>query len=58
MTINEVRQNEDMNPIEGGDVATLQVNQVSLKHFDQYSKTISTNNERNNDGTGTAEAGE
>lgn len=53
MTINEVRQNENMNPIDGGDVATVQVNQVSLKHFDQYSKTISEPTTQKNEGSTT-----
>lgn len=50
MTINEVRQQEDMNPITGGDTATVQVNQVALNHFDQYSETISKPNNGNNEG--------
>jgi len=50
LTINEVRQLEDLNPINGGDTATVQVNQVSLKHFDDYSRTISQPTENNNEG--------
>lgn len=50
VTINEVREMEGLNPLQFGDVSTLQVNQVSLKHFDQYSETISKPKE--NDGTG------
>jgi HK97 family phage portal protein len=54
MTINEVRMNEQMNPITGGDIATVQVNQVSLEHFDQYSKTISEPTTQSNEGRTTA----
>ena len=43
MSINEVRQKEDMNPVDGGDQHTLQVNQVALEQFSAYSKKISSN---------------
>jgi HK97 family phage portal protein len=47
LSINEVRQGEDLNPVEGGDVHTVQVNQLALDKLDAYSETISKSNESN-----------
>jgi HK97 family phage portal protein len=41
--INEVRAKERMAPVDGGDVHTVQVNQVALSEFENYSKKISSN---------------
>jgi HK97 family phage portal protein len=41
MSINEARMKEDMNPVEGGDVHTVQVNQIALEYFNQYSEKLS-----------------
>jgi HK97 family phage portal protein len=46
MSINEVRAKEDMNPVEGGDLHTVQVNQIALSNFEQYSNKISSDDER------------
>lgn len=55
LTINEVREMEDMNPTQGGDTHMTQVNSISLKHFEEYSKGLAqTNNE--NDGRQTDNA--
>jgi len=43
MNRNEVRAKERMNKIEGGDIYTVQVNQISLNELDNYSKKISSN---------------
>ena len=54
MSINEVRKEEDKNPIKGGDVHLVQVNQLSLDKIEDYSDSISnnTNNgERENNNT-------
>tara|TARA_R100001463_G_scaffold60581_1_gene113148 strand:- start:2071 stop:2784 length:714 start_codon:yes stop_codon:yes gene_type:complete len=48
MSINEVRREEDKNPIENGDVHLVQVNQLSLDKIEAYSDSISNNN--NNEG--------
>jgi len=42
MSINEVRKREDMNPVEGGDTHTVQVNQIALDRLQAYSDKIST----------------
>ena len=47
MSINEVRGKEDMNPVEGGDMHTVQVNQIALNSFASYSEKIA--NDNNND---------
>ena len=44
MSINEVREKESMNPVEGGEQHMTQVNQVSLKEFAAYSEKISSEN--------------
>jgi hypothetical protein len=38
----EVRQIERYNPIEGGTIHTVQVNQIALSMFEKYSEKIST----------------
>jgi HK97 family phage portal protein len=40
VSINEVRMKEDMNPVTGGDVHTVQVNQIALEYFGQYSEKL------------------
>ena len=55
MSINEVRREEDKNPIKNGDVHLVQVNQISLDKIEDYSDSISNNNineGRENDTTG------
>lgn len=47
MSINEVRKQEDMQPTPGGDVLRVQVNQIALDRFDEYSAKISTENQTN-----------
>ena len=44
MTINEVRAQEELNPIEGGDQSHVQVNQIRLDRMEQYSDKISSDN--------------
>jgi HK97 family phage portal protein len=44
MSINEVRAEEDKNPIDGGDVHLVQVNQIALDKIQDYSDNISNNN--------------
>jgi HK97 family phage portal protein len=44
MSINEVRAKEDMNPTAGGDIHMVQVNQIALSSFDEYSEKISGHN--------------
>lgn len=41
MSINEVREAEDMNPIEGGSNHLVQVNQISLNSIEEYSAKVS-----------------
>jgi HK97 family phage portal protein len=41
LSINEVRAEEELNPVEGGDVHTVQVNQIALDKLGAYSETIS-----------------
>jgi len=41
MNRNEVRSKEKLGPIEGGEIYTLQVNQIALSEFEAYSKKIS-----------------
>ena len=45
LSINEVRQEEELNPIEGGDIHTVQVNQIALNKLEAYSESISKSNE-------------
>lgn len=42
MSINEVRAQEELNPVDGGDVHTVQVNQIALDRLGAYSDKIST----------------
>jgi len=41
MSINEVRAKEQMNPTEGGDVHTVQINQIALDRLGEYSDKVS-----------------
>ena len=43
MSINEVRGNEQLNPVEGGDVFTVQINQIALDRLGEYSDKVSSN---------------
>jgi HK97 family phage portal protein len=43
MSINEVRAKEQMNPVEGGDVHTVQINQIALDRLGEYSDKVSSN---------------
>lgn len=43
LNINEVREKEDLNPTEGGDVHLVQVNQLALDRVGDYSDKISSN---------------
>jgi HK97 family phage portal protein len=43
MSINEVRAKENMNPVEGGDVHTVQINQIALDRLGDYSDKVSSN---------------
>ena len=45
LSINEVRQEEQLNPVEGGDVHCVQVNQIALDKLQAYSESISKSNE-------------
>ena len=47
LSINEVRKEEDLNPVEGGDVHTVQVNQLALDKLEAYSETISKSDVQN-----------
>jgi HK97 family phage portal protein len=46
LNINEVRSKEEMNPTEGGDVHTVQINQIALDRLQAYSDKVAepTNN--------------
>lgn len=45
MSINEVREKENMNPVEGGDTRFVQVNQISLNSFQAYSDGLASNDQ-------------
>mgnify|MGYP003634836786 FL=1 len=45
LSINEVRMEEELNPIEGGDIHTVQVNQIALNKLEAYSESISKSND-------------
>jgi HK97 family phage portal protein len=47
LSINEVRAEEELNPVTGGDVHTVQVNQIALDMLGAYSKSISNKEEKN-----------
>ena len=47
LSINEVRAEEDMNPVDGGDVHTVQVNQIALDKLGAYSDAISKTDSTN-----------
>jgi HK97 family phage portal protein len=40
--INEVRSMENLNPIEGGDLHMVQVNQIPISHMDEYGQNIAS----------------
>ena len=44
MNINEVRGTEELNPVDGGDTHTVQVNQIALDRLGAYSDKISSDN--------------
>jgi len=50
LSINEVRAGEDLNPVDGGDVHTVQVNQIALDRLGAYSDSVANNNTDNNGG--------
>ena len=56
MSINEVRADEEMNPIKGGDVHTVQINQIALDRLEAYSDSVS--NQNKDEGTEPGEPGE
>ena len=41
LSINEVRAEEELNPIAGGEVHTVQINQIALNKLEDYSEAIS-----------------
>lgn len=45
LSINEVRMEEELNPIEGGDIHTVMVNQIALNKLEAYSESISKSND-------------
>jgi len=45
LSINEVRQEEQLNPVTGGDVHCVQVNQIALDKLQAYSESISKSND-------------
>jgi len=47
LSINEVRMEEEMNPVDGGDVHTVQVNQIALDKLGAYSDSISKTDSTN-----------
>ena len=47
MSINEVRDRENMNPVTGGQTHFVQVNQISLDQFEAYSENIANSNSAN-----------
>ena len=47
LSINEVRMEEEMNPVQGGDVHTVQVNQIALDKLGAYSDAISKTDSTN-----------
>jgi hypothetical protein len=44
ISINEARSKEDLNPVAGGDIHTVQVNQIALEQFGAYSQKIANEN--------------
>ena len=44
ISINEARSKEDLNPVPGGDIHTVQVNQIALEQFGAYSQKIANEN--------------
>ena len=42
VSINEVRRMQNMNPVEGGDTHTVQINQIALDRLGEYSDKVST----------------
>jgi HK97 family phage portal protein len=47
MSINEVREREGLNPVEGGgDTHLVQINQIALDKIDEYSNKVSSDGEQ------------
>lgn len=44
MSINEVRGRENMNPVDGGDTHFVQINQIALSQFENYSESVANKN--------------
>ena len=44
MSINEIRGRENMNPVDGGNTHFVQVNQIALNQFEEYSAKIANEN--------------
>ena len=42
VSINEVRSKENLNPVEGGDTHTVQINQIALDRLGEYSDKVSS----------------
>jgi HK97 family phage portal protein len=47
MSINEVRSKESLNPVDGGDVHFVQVNQIALNQFENHSENLANKNGSN-----------
>jgi HK97 family phage portal protein len=47
MSINEVRNRENMNPVDGGNTHFVQINQIALNQFDSYSESVANKNGSN-----------
>lgn len=45
LSINEVRKEEELNPVDGGDTHTVQINQIALDKLGAYSESISKSND-------------
>jgi HK97 family phage portal protein len=44
MNINEVRKRENMNPVSGGETHFVQINQIALSQFENYSESVANKN--------------
>jgi HK97 family phage portal protein len=44
MSINEIRNRENMNPVDGGDMHFVQLNQIALSQFENHSEKIANQN--------------
>ena len=56
LTINEVREKEGFNPVEGGDTPLVQINQIPLSYMEEYAGAISDSNETPADSSNEDEA--